>query len=88
MCPFKQSDEPTIGNSLFGAAKLLKNVHIDIYKYSGYGIEFVRIGSFSFSNGSGFVKNVAIFGANMISSVHVDNKKKDILIFGKVHQID
>ena len=73
---------------MFGAAKLLKNVDIDIYKYSGYGIGFVRIGSFPFSNGSGFGKNVAIFGADMISSVHVNNKKKDILILGKVHQID
>ena len=28
-------------------------------------------------------KNVIIFGADMSSSVHVDNKKKDILILGK-----
>ena len=24
-----------------------------------------------------------IFGANMSSSIHVDNKKKDILVFGR-----
>ena len=29
-------------------------------------------------------KNVIIFGADMSSSVHTDNKKKDILILGKV----
>ena len=28
-------------------------------------------------------KNVIIFGADMSSSVHVDNKNKDILIFGE-----
>ena len=28
-------------------------------------------------------KNVTIFGADMSSSVHVDNKGKDILILGK-----
>ena len=29
-------------------------------------------------------KNVIIFGVDMSSSVHTDNKKKDILILGKV----
>ena len=33
-------------------------------------------------NDSGFGKNF-IFGPDMISSVHVDNGKKDILILGK-----
>ena len=28
-------------------------------------------------------KNVFIFGVDMISSVHIDNKNKDILILGK-----
>ena len=28
-------------------------------------------------------KNVVIFGANMSSSVHIDNKGKDILILGE-----
>ena len=27
-------------------------------------------------------KNIIIFGVNMSSSVHIDNKKKDILILG------
>ena len=30
-----------------------------------------------------FSKNVVIFGADMSSSVHVNNKKKDILILGE-----
>ena len=32
------------------------------------------------SIGNGFGENVIIFGVDMSSSVHVDNKKKDILI--------
>ena len=36
------------------------------------------------SNGSGFGKNVIIFGADTNFSVHVDNKKENILILGKV----
>ena len=35
------------------------------------------------SNGSGFGKNVIIYGADMSSLVDIDDKKKDILILGK-----
>ena len=36
------------------------------------------------------VKNVVIFGVDMISSVHIDDKKKDILILviGPTHGLD
>ena len=51
--------------------------------YSGYGIGFDACGSFSLSDDSGFGKNVLIFGSDMSSSVHIDNKKKYILILGK-----
>ena len=34
-------------------------------------------------DGSGFGKNVIIFGADMSSSVDIDNKKKDSKILGK-----
>ena len=37
----------------------------------------------TFSVGNGFGKNVVIFGADMSSSVHVDSKKKGILIIGE-----
>ena len=37
---------------------------------------------FLFTDGS-FGKNVIIFGADMSSSVHIDNKNKDILILGE-----
>ena len=30
-----------------------------------------------------FNKNAIIFGADMSSSLHIDNKKKDILVLGK-----
>ena len=37
---------------------------------------------FSFPTG-GFGKNAIIFGVDMSSSVHANNKKKDILILGE-----
>ena len=37
---------------------------------------------FSFTDGS-IGKNNIIFGADMSSSVHIDNKNKDILILGE-----
>ena len=75
------SDDPTLKNCLFGAVTLTKNADIDKYGYSGYGIGFDRRGSFSFPGG-GFGQNVLIFGADMSSSTHIDNKK-DILVLGK-----
>ena len=58
---------------------MTKNVNIDRYGYSGYGIGFDRKGSFSFSGG-GYGQNVLIFGVDMSFSAHIDNKKKDILV--------
>ena len=72
----------TLKNCLFCAVTLTKNADIDKYGYSGYGIGFDRISSFSFPGG-GFGQNVLIFGADMSSSDHIDNKKKDILVLGK-----
>ena len=61
---------------------LTKNADIDKYRYSGYGTGFDRRSSFSFPGG-GFGQNIIVFVADMISSIHVDNKKKDILILGR-----
>ena len=72
-------NDPTIKNCLFGAVTLTNNADIDKYKYSGYGIGFDRRGSFSFP-GSTFSQNIILFGANMNSFIHVDNKGKDINI--------
>ena len=74
-------NDPTLKNCLFGAVTLTENADIDKYRYSGYGIGFDRRGSFSFPGG-GFGQNVIIFGADMSSSIHIDNKGKDILILG------
>ena len=76
------SNYSTLGNCLFGAVALTKNADIDRYKYSGYGIGLDRHESVSFP-GIGLGRNVIIFGVHMSSSVHVDNKKKDILILVK-----
>ena len=71
--------DPTIKNCLFGAVDLTKNADIEKYGYSGYGIGFDRRGSFSFPGG-GFGQNVLIFGVDMSSSAHIDNKKKNICL--------
>ena len=76
------NNDPTLKNCLFGAVTLTKNADIDKYGYSGYGIGFDRKSSFSFPGG-GFGSNVIIFGVDMNSSAHVDNKKKYIFILGK-----
>ena len=62
-------------NCLFGAVTLTKHVNIARYGYSGYGIGFNRKGSFSLPSG-GYGQNIIIFGADMSSSIHIDNKKK------------
>ena len=72
----------TVQNALFGAVTFTKNADVNKYKYSGYGIAFVRTSSFSFPGG-GNGQNVIIFGVDMNSSIHVNNKGKDILILGK-----
>ena len=51
-------------------------------KNSDYSIRFDSRSEFSLTDGS-MGKNVIIFGADTSSSVHVDNKNKDILIFGE-----
>ena len=73
--------DPTLKNCLFGAVTLTKNADIEKCAYSGYGIRFHRKTSFSFPEG-GIGQNVLIFRVDMSFSVHIDNKKKDILVLG------
>ena len=75
-------NDPTLKNCLFGAVTFTKNADVDKYGHSGYGIGFDRRGNFSFLSG-GFDQNVLIFGVDMSSSAHSDNKKKDMLVLGK-----
>ena len=70
---------PTLKNCLFGAVTLTKNADIDKYGYSGYGTGFNRKGEFSFLGGE-YGQNVTIFGVDMSSSFHIDNKKRHINI--------
>ena len=67
---------------MVGAVSLTKNADIEQYKYSGYGIGFNRKGEFSFGS-RGFGRNCVIFGADMSSSSHANNKKNNILVLGK-----
>ena len=67
---------------MFGSVKLTKNGDPDKYKYSGYAIGFDSRSEFSFPDGS-MGKIVIMFGADMSSSVHIDNKNKDVLILGE-----
>ena len=69
---------PVLLNCLFGAVSLTKNVDIDKYKYSGYGIGFDRRGSYLLPSGR-FGRNVIIYGVDMSSFVHVNNKGKYLL---------
>ena len=73
------TSDPTLENCLFGAVTLTKNVNIDRYGYSAYGIVFDRKGSFPFSGG-GYGQNVLICRVDMSFSAHIDNKKKDMLV--------
>ena len=67
---------------LFRYVKLTKIADLDKYKYSCYGIRFEFCSEFLFTDES-FGKNVIIFGADMSSSVHIENKNKDVLTLGE-----
>ena len=61
---------------------MTKNANIDKYKYSAYSIGFDSRGSFTHPSG-GEGRNVIIFGADLSSSAHANNKTKNILVLGK-----
>ena len=73
---------------MFGTVKLVRNVGIDKYKYSGCGILFDRSRTLLVDNRFG--KNIIIFGVDMGCSAHVNNKEKDILILceGPTQRLD
>ena len=70
----KLNTDFTLNSYLFGSVKLTKTADPDKYKCSGYDIEFDSCSEFLWCS------DVIIFGADMCSPVHVDNKGKDILI--------
>ena len=61
---------------------MVKNSDFSKIGNTGYGIGFDRGTTFSFPGG-GFGHNVLMFGVDMSSLSHIDNKKKDILVLGK-----
>ena len=66
--------DPTLKNCLFGAVTLTKNADIEnmgILVMELYLIEEEVFG-----------QNVLMFGVDMSSSPHIDNKKKTILVLG------
>ena len=69
----------TLNNCLLGSVKLTKNADPDKCKHKNYEIGFDYSSEFLFADGS-MGRNVIIFGADMSSYVHVNNKNKDILI--------
>ena len=79
----------TLKDCLFEALKITKNADPDKHKFRCYAIGFDSRSDFLFADGS-YGKNAIIFGADMSSSVHVDNKGKDILnlLEGPTHGLD
>ena len=71
-----------MNNCLFETVELPKNADPDKYKYSSYRIGFDSRSEFLFTDGS-MEKYVIIYGTDMSSSVHVDNKNRDNVILGK-----
>ena len=67
---------------IFGSVKLTKNADPDKYRYIGYGMGFDFRSKSSFTDGRMGIIAIT-FGADRSSSVHIDNKNKDILILGE-----
>ena len=65
---------------LIGTVELTKNADLDKYKYSCYSIGFDSRSEFSWE------KMLFFLGSDMNSTVHVDNKNKDKLIFVYQHK--
>ena len=80
--PQDLNTDVTLGVCLFGGVKLSKYADPDKYSYSGYSIGFDTQIEYSLLDGS-VSKNVFIFGADISSKVHIDNKGKSTLILGK-----
>ena len=69
----------TLKECLFGTVELTKSADVDKYKYSGYGIGFDSRGTFTYPSDD-YGVTVIIFGCDLKSSVHANNRKNNILI--------
>lgn len=65
----------TLGNCLFGIAKLTRNADPHKYWYNDYDIGFIARSQFTWSNGN-WVKLLLFFGVDNSSYTHFDNKKR------------
>ena len=77
--------DTALKNCLFGAIEAARpgnTTDPDKFIYSGYGIGFNHTGTFTHPEGN-LARNVIIFGAEMLSSVHASNKTKDIFVLGR-----
>ena len=72
----------TLNGCLFGSVNQTQNADPIKYKFSSYGIGFDSRSEFSLTDGR-VGKNVIFLGVDMSSSVHINNKNKDILILGE-----
>ena len=70
--------------SLFGAGKLIKYVDPGKPFHSRYNMGLDTRKSLSLSDSSGFGKRIMTTVGDMRSFVHIDDKKKGILILGNV----
>ena len=76
------NNDPTLKNCLFGAVTLTKKQILISMGTVVMELDLIGDKVFSFLSG-GFGQNILIFWADMSSSAHIDNKKKDILVLGK-----
>ena len=76
-----RDDTFTIQNALFGAMEITKNADTSKYAYKGYGICFDEGGTFSKGNINNG-RNVLIFGVDVSSLVHANNKANNIYVMG------
>ena len=74
--------DATLNKSLLGSVRLTKNDDPDKKKSSCYGIGFDSHLEHLFTDVN-MRRIVIIFGADMSSSLHVDNKNKDVLNLGE-----
>ena len=85
----RRDDTSPVQNALFGAMESTKNADTSKYNYKGYGICFDVGGTFGHTIGEGNfdhttnARNVLIFGADMIFSVHATNRANNIYVMGE-----
>ena len=63
-------------NCLFVATSIVKNSDIEKHVYSGYGMTFDSVGSWSFNND--IARNVIVFLSDNSSSSHTDNCRNNL----------